>query len=311
MSPSTLAVSMSAPLPSSCFTSSLSPAAQAAKNTQPSLNPIRLFLDLGSPGSRKVSLSCQRFSCSALLIRAELERVSRDMATINSKPSSPSSPLSASQCTVLLGAGQSCRLALRLLANSCYFLRRAASEPRLGRQQVGAGGGALRQLAGLGGVHRQGEGVRRRRRQQDTPLATVRATWRLASPPPTSPPSNLGRRPLPRRQLLLCLHLQLAESSITWCFQILLRKKHSEYHFHLRSLSKSLLPVEWLMFFIFFDRTLVDELIHFRAFTSFTNGQTSPLTKFVYMHHSLLVACGSAFDNYGNQPSWIISYVPS
>ena len=144
VSPSTLAVSMSAPLPNSCFTSSLSPAAQAAKNTQPSLNPIRLFFDLGSPGSRKVSLSCHRFSCSALLIRAELERVSRDMATMNS-PSTPS-PLSASQCTVLLGAGQSCRLALRLLANSCYFLRRAASEPR-GRQ-VGAGGGALRQLAG-------------------------------------------------------------------------------------------------------------------------------------------------------------------
>ena len=174
MSPSTLAVSMSAPLPSSCFTSSLSPAAQAAKNTQPSLNPIRLFFDRGSPASRKVSLSCHRFSCSARLISAELERVSRDMATINSPPS----PLSASQCTVLLGAGQSCRLALRLLANSCYFLRRAASEPR-GR----SGRVALRQLAAWvgGGVDRQqcagGRGTGAPHTTLHHPLSTPPGAW--------------------------------------------------------------------------------------------------------------------------------------
>ena len=174
MSPSTLAVSMSAPLPSSCFTSSLSPAAQAAKNTQPSLNPIRLFFDRGSPASRKVSLSCHLFSCSARLISAELERVSRDMATINSPPS----PLSASQCTVLLGAGQSCRLALRLLANSCYFLRRAASEPR-GR----SGRVALRQLAAWvgGGVDRQqcagGRGTGAPHTTLHHPLSTPPGAW--------------------------------------------------------------------------------------------------------------------------------------
>ena len=77
--PSTLAVSMSVPLEIRFLTSSLSPAAQAARNTQPSLNPILLFLRFKSPGSRNVSLSCHRFNCSALFIRAELDLVSSDM----------------------------------------------------------------------------------------------------------------------------------------------------------------------------------------------------------------------------------------
>ena len=70
---------MSAPLPSNTFTSSLSPAAQAARNTQPSLNPILRDFLFGSLGSLKVSLSCHLFNCSALFMRAELDLVSRDM----------------------------------------------------------------------------------------------------------------------------------------------------------------------------------------------------------------------------------------
>ena len=77
--PSTLAVSMSVPREMRLLTSSLSQAAQAARNTQPSLNPILRFFLLRSPGSRAVSLSCHRLSCSALFMRAELDLVSRDM----------------------------------------------------------------------------------------------------------------------------------------------------------------------------------------------------------------------------------------
>ena len=77
--PSTLAVSMSVPREMRLLTSSLSHAAQAARNTQPSLNPILRFFLLRSPGSRAVSLSCHRLSCSALFMRAELDLVSRDM----------------------------------------------------------------------------------------------------------------------------------------------------------------------------------------------------------------------------------------
>lgn len=77
--PSTFAVSISAPFWSSRRTSSLSPAAHAAKNTQPDENFILRVFDLGETGSRFVSDCAQRFNCSALLKRAELERVSMDM----------------------------------------------------------------------------------------------------------------------------------------------------------------------------------------------------------------------------------------
>lgn len=70
---------MSVPREMRLLTSSLSHAAQAARNTQPSLNPILRFFLLRSPGSRAVSLSCHRLSCSALFMRAELDLVSRDM----------------------------------------------------------------------------------------------------------------------------------------------------------------------------------------------------------------------------------------
>ena len=62
--------------------SALSPAAQAARNTQPSLNPIRRFLRRGSPGSLDVSLSCHRFSCSARFMRAEFDLDSSDIVTL-------------------------------------------------------------------------------------------------------------------------------------------------------------------------------------------------------------------------------------
>ena len=81
MSPSTLVVSMSAPRRISLSTSSRSVAAQAAKNTHPSVNWIRRDLCLGSHGSRKVSDSCHRFSCSARLNRAEVDRVSSDISS--------------------------------------------------------------------------------------------------------------------------------------------------------------------------------------------------------------------------------------
>ena len=79
MSPSTLAVSISAPLVSRILaTSSLSAAAHAARKTHPSLNWIlfsALNLErLGWLGSLAVSLSPQRFSCSARLNRALVER---------------------------------------------------------------------------------------------------------------------------------------------------------------------------------------------------------------------------------------------
>lgn len=79
VSPSTLAVFMSAPFWSSRSTSSLSPEAHAAKNTHPDENFILRDFVLGETGSRFVSDWAQRFNCSALLKRAELERVSMDM----------------------------------------------------------------------------------------------------------------------------------------------------------------------------------------------------------------------------------------
>ena len=79
VSPSMLAVSMSAPLFWSLSTSSLSEAAQAAKKTQPSVNWILCDLRLGSEGSVLVSLSDHRFSCSALLKRADELRFSSEV----------------------------------------------------------------------------------------------------------------------------------------------------------------------------------------------------------------------------------------
>lgn len=81
--PSTFAVLMSAPFSSSLSTSSLSPAAHAAKNTQPDENLTLRDLCFGDTGSRFVSDSSHLFSCSALLNRAEFDRVSRDMFTVS------------------------------------------------------------------------------------------------------------------------------------------------------------------------------------------------------------------------------------
>lgn len=77
--PSTFEVSISAPTLSKRRTSSLSPAAQAAKNTHSNENWIFLALFLGVLASRFVSDSSQRFSCSARLNSAELERFSNDI----------------------------------------------------------------------------------------------------------------------------------------------------------------------------------------------------------------------------------------
>ncbi len=99
--PSTLAVSMSAPFSSICWTSCLSVAAQAERNTQLSGNYnkwkddrwqlsglnaqrscltliLRLFR-LGSAGSLFVSLSCHLLSCSERLNRAEADLFSREL----------------------------------------------------------------------------------------------------------------------------------------------------------------------------------------------------------------------------------------
>lgn len=71
---------MSAPFCSKRTTSSLSLAAHAARNTQSAENLILRATWRGCAGSRFVSDCSQRFSCSARLNRAELERVSRDIA---------------------------------------------------------------------------------------------------------------------------------------------------------------------------------------------------------------------------------------
>lgn len=78
--PSTFPVLISAPFWSKRTTSSLSPAAHAARNTQSAENLIFRATWRGWVGSRFVSDCSQRFSCSALLNRAELERLSRDIA---------------------------------------------------------------------------------------------------------------------------------------------------------------------------------------------------------------------------------------
>ena len=79
VNPSTFPVLMSAPFSSRRTTSSLSPAAHAARKTQSAENLILRAICRGSAGSLLVSDCSQRLSCSALLKRAELERVSRDM----------------------------------------------------------------------------------------------------------------------------------------------------------------------------------------------------------------------------------------
>ena len=71
MSPSTLGVSMSAPCRMSLTTSSLSPAAQAERKTQPSENWMRLEDTRAVGSSLFVSDSSHLLSCSALLKRAE------------------------------------------------------------------------------------------------------------------------------------------------------------------------------------------------------------------------------------------------
>lgn len=78
--PSTLAVSMSAPLSSRRSTSCLSPAAHAAKKMHPSLKLTRRGLLLSVSSCLLVSLSCQRLNCSALLNGAEFERLSLAIA---------------------------------------------------------------------------------------------------------------------------------------------------------------------------------------------------------------------------------------
>lgn len=80
MRPSTFPVLISAPFWSKRTTSSLSPAAHAAKNTQSAENLILRATWRGWAGSRFVSDCSQRLSCSALLNRAELERLSTDIA---------------------------------------------------------------------------------------------------------------------------------------------------------------------------------------------------------------------------------------
>ena len=83
VSPSTLAVSISAPLRINLSTSSRSEAAQEARKTQPSVNWIlRARFEPGSVDSFDVSLSCHLFYCSALLKRADVDRVSSDILFI-------------------------------------------------------------------------------------------------------------------------------------------------------------------------------------------------------------------------------------
>ena len=78
--PSTFPVLMSAPFWRRRMTSSLSPAAHAARNTQSAENLIFRATWRGWAGSRFVSDCSHRLSCSARLKRAELDLVSRDIA---------------------------------------------------------------------------------------------------------------------------------------------------------------------------------------------------------------------------------------
>lgn len=91
---------MSAPFCNKRITSSLSPAAHAAKYTQSAENLILRSICLGCGGSRFVSDVSQRFNCSALLKRAELDRVSRDIiwSTLDSHSLARSLHLLAACC---------------------------------------------------------------------------------------------------------------------------------------------------------------------------------------------------------------------
>ena len=84
VSPSMLAVSISAPRFWSLSTSSLSEAAQAAKKTQPSVNWILCDFRFGSESWELVSLSDHLFNCSALLKRAEEFRFSNEVIIVES-----------------------------------------------------------------------------------------------------------------------------------------------------------------------------------------------------------------------------------
>lgn len=79
VSPSTFVVLISAPCCNNRYTSSLSPAAHAARNTHPDEKFILRDFCFGDTGSLFVSESSHLLSCSALLKRAEFERVSMDM----------------------------------------------------------------------------------------------------------------------------------------------------------------------------------------------------------------------------------------
>lgn len=146
--PSTFAVSMSAPFCSSRSTSSLSPAAHAAKNTQPDENFILRVLDFGDTGSRFVSDWAHRFSCSALLNRAELERVSIDML-FNQRPDTALPiRLSARQKTTVRWLDQSKINQAGIIKSRCinnirkatqiirytFYLRTVISSPYYSRQ---------------------------------------------------------------------------------------------------------------------------------------------------------------------------------
>lgn len=80
VSPSTFAVSMSAPLLSSLSTSSKSPEAQAARKTQPAENRTLRRSRFGTVDSAFVFDSSHSLSCSARLNSAELDRFSRDIS---------------------------------------------------------------------------------------------------------------------------------------------------------------------------------------------------------------------------------------
>lgn len=74
-----MAVSISAPCSTKRSTSSLSPAAHAARNTHPEENFTFCGRCRGAADARFVSESSQRFNCSARLNSAELDRVSIDI----------------------------------------------------------------------------------------------------------------------------------------------------------------------------------------------------------------------------------------
>jgi hypothetical protein len=139
VSPSTLAVSMSAPLLSSLSTSSKSPEAQAARKTQPAENLTLRRSRFGTVDSAFVFDSSHSLSCSARLNSAELDRFSRDIServtstlNVRTQHTIDEIQLQSHDCSCSLCATLGYGYALRLLG--CWLLARTRTGDNLVQQ---------------------------------------------------------------------------------------------------------------------------------------------------------------------------------